>query len=149
VRRPIRFVMYYKIYNLPVLNFIFRTAGAIPIAGRSEDLATYDKAFKRIAEYLKEGELVCIFPEGKLTTSGEIDEFKGGMARILEDTDVPVIPLALQGLWGSFFSRHPNKGVFRRLWSRVTLVAGSPISGEDSAPALVRERVMALRGGVR
>jgi 1-acyl-sn-glycerol-3-phosphate acyltransferase len=132
-----------------VLNFIFRTAGAVPIAGRDEDLLIYDAAFKRIAEYLKEGELVCIFPEGKLTTTGEIDEFKGGMTRVLQETDVPVIPLALQGLWGSFFSRDPNKGVFRRLWSRVTLVAGPALAGEESHPASVRERVMALRGTVR
>ncbi|MDH0747672.1 MFS transporter [Pseudomonas sp. GD03842] len=149
VRRPIRFVMYYKIFNLPVLNFIFRTAGAIPIAGRGEDLLIYDQAFKRIAEYLEDGELVCIFPEGKLTTTGEIDAFKGGMTRVLEETHVPVIPLALQGLWGSFFSRDPNKGVFRRLWSRVTLVAGPAIAGDASQPAAVRERVAALRGDVR
>ncbi|MFJ3484160.1 MFS transporter [Pseudomonas sp. NPDC090202] len=149
VRRPIRFVMYYKIFNLPVLNFVFRTAGAIPIAGRSEDLQTYDRAFKRIAEYLNDGELVCIFPEGKLTTNGEIDEFKGGMTRVLEETRVPVIPLALQGLWGSFFSRDPQKGFFRRFWSRVTLVAGPAIADEASAPALVRERVAQLRGDVR
>jgi len=149
VRRPIRFVMYYKIFNIPVLNFIFRTAGAIPIAGRGEDLLIYDQAFKRIAGYLKDGELVCIFPEGKLTTNGEIDEFKGGMTRVLEETNVPVIPLALQGLWGSFFSRDPHKGVFRRLWSRVTLVAGPALAQDETQPALVRERVAGLRGEVR
>jgi 1-acyl-sn-glycerol-3-phosphate acyltransferase len=132
-----------------VLNFVFRTAGAIPIAGIKEDKAVFDRAFERIAYYLKEGELVCIFPEGKLTTDGEIDTFKSGMTRILQETDVPVIPLALQGLWGSFFSRDPNKGVFRRLWSRVTLVAGPALTGEQSQPALVRERVAELRGAVR
>ncbi|MCU1723045.1 MFS transporter [Pseudomonas sp. 5P_5.1_Bac1] len=149
VRRPMRFVMYYKIYNLPVLNFIFRTAGAIPIAGRSEDLATYERAFERIAAYLEDGELVCIFPEGKLTGDGEIDEFKGGMKLILQRTPVPVIPLALQGLWGSFFSRDPGKGFFRRFWSRVTLVAGPAVAGEQAEPALLRERVRALRGEIR
>ncbi|MCU1734069.1 MULTISPECIES: MFS transporter [unclassified Pseudomonas] len=149
VRRPMRFVMYYKIYNLPVLNFIFRTAGAIPIAGRSEDLATYERAFERIAAYLEDGELVCIFPEGKLTGDGEIDEFKGGMKLILQRTPVPVIPLALQGLWGSFFSRDPGKGFFRRFWSRVTLVAGPAVAGEQAEPALLRERVGALRGEFR
>ena len=92
---------------------------------------------------------MCIFPEGKLTTTGEIDAFKGGMTRVLEETDVPVVPLALQGLWGSFFSRDPDKGVFRRLWSRVTLVAGPALAGKESEPALVRERVAELRGGVR
>ncbi len=149
VRRPIRFVMYYKIYNLPVLNFIFRIAGTIPIAGRGEDEAIHDQAFDRIARYLADGELVCIFPEGKLTTDGQIDEFKAGVMRILERTPVPVIPMALQGLWGSFFSRDPHKGFFHRLWSRVTLVAGAPIAADEATQKLLRERVMALRGAVQ
>lgn len=146
VRRPIRFVMYYKIYNLPVLNFIFRTAGTIPIAGRAEDEAIYERAFKKIAEYLNDGELVCIFPEGKLTTDGQINEFKAGVTRILEQTPVLVIPMALQGLWGSFFSRDPNKGFLRRLWSRVTLVAGEPIAASEATQKRLREQVTALRG---
>ena len=149
VRRPVRFVMYYKIYNLPVLNFIFRTAGTIPIAGRGEDEAIHDQAFDRIARYLADGELMCIFPEGKLTTDGQIDEFKAGVMRILERTPVPVIPMALQGLWGSFFSRDPHKGFFHRLWSRVTLVAGAPIAADEATQKLLRERVMALRGAVQ
>ncbi|KMT53165.1 MFS transporter [Pseudomonas fildesensis] len=148
VRRPIRFVMYYKIYRLPVLNFIFRTAGTIPIAGRNEDIQIYEKAFTRIAQYLKEGELVCIFPEGKLTADGEMSEFRGGVTRILEETPVPVIPLALQGLWGSFFSRDPNKGIFRRIWSRVTLVAGEPVAIEAATPAQLQQKVTELRGTV-
>ncbi|MDF9758132.1 MFS transporter [Pseudomonas hunanensis] len=149
IRRPIRFVMYYKIYNLPVLNFVFRTAGAIPIAGRGEDEATYERAFARIAQYLADGELVCIFPEGKLSSDGEIDVFKGGVNRILQETPVPVIPLALQGLWGSFFSRDPSKGFFKRLWSRVTLVAGAAIPVEAAQPEVLREQVSLLRGDMR
>ncbi|WP_153784980.1 MFS transporter [Pseudomonas sp. EMN2] len=149
IRRPIRFVMYYKIYNLPVLNFIFRTAGTIPIAGRGEDEAIYERAFARIKQYLAEGELVCIFPEGKLSADGEIDVFKGGVSRILSETPVPVIPLALQGLWGSFFSRDPNKGFFKRLWSRVTIVAGAAIPVEAAQPEALREQVSLLRGDVR
>ncbi|SDQ35921.1 1-acyl-sn-glycerol-3-phosphate acyltransferases [Pseudomonas grimontii] len=149
VRRPIRFVMYYKIYRLPVLNFIFRTAGAIPIAGRNEDIQIYEKAFTRIAQYLKDGELVCIFPEGKLTSDGEMNEFRGGVTRILEETPVPVIPMALQGLWGSFFSRDPNKGFFHRIWSRVVLVAGKPIAVEAATPAQLQAVVGVLRGSVR
>ncbi len=149
VRRPIRFVMYYKIYRLPVLHFIFRTAGAIPIAGRGEDEAIYERAFARVAQYLAEGELVCIFPEGKLSTDGEIDAFKGGVNRILAETPVPVIPLALQGLWGSFFSRDPNKGLFKRFWSRVTLVAGDAVPADAAKPGVLREKVAALRGDLR
>lgn len=146
IRRPVRFVMYYRIYRLPVLNFIFRTAGAIPIAGRSEDEATYEQAFARIAQYLAAGELVCLFPEGKLTVDGEIDAFRSGIKRILHETPVPVIPLALQGLWGSFFSRDPQKGFFRRLWSRVTIVAGAAIPVEAAQPDALRAQVTALRG---
>jgi 1-acyl-sn-glycerol-3-phosphate acyltransferase len=147
VRRPVRFVMYYRIYNLPVLNFIFRTAGAVPIAARHEDERIYEEAFMRIADYLDAGEVVCIFPEGKLTADGEINEFRNGISRILERNPVPVIPLALQGLWGSFFSRAPHKGFFRRFWSRVWLVAGEPVSCDMARPEVLREQVGALRGG--
>ena len=146
VRRPMRFVMYYKIYNLPVLNFIFRTAGTVPIAGRSEDLLIYDAAFKKIAEYLRNGEVVCIFPEGKLTSDGELNEFKNGIERIVAENPVPVIPMALQGLWGSFFSRDPHKGFFKRLWSRITLVAGEPVAAEAVRCELLQAQVSALRG---
>ena len=146
VRRPVRFVMYYKIYNLPVLNFIFRTAGTVPIAGRNEDLLIYDAAFKKIAEYLRNGEVVCIFPEGKLTTNGELNEFKNGIERIVEANPVPVIPMALQGLWGSFFSRAPHKGLFRRLWSRVILIAGTPVAPEAVKRELLQAQVAELLG---
>lgn len=149
VRRPVRFVMYYRIYDLPVLNFIFRTAGTVPIAGRNEDLLIYDAAFRKIAEYLRNGELVCIFPEGKLTADGEINEFKAGVERILEENPVPVIPMALQGLWGSFFSRDPNKGFFRRLWSRVCLVAGEPVAPEQAKRETLHAQVAELRGDWR
>ena len=123
----------------PGPHFSTRRRGRVPVG----------RAFTRIAQYLKDGELVCIFPEGKLTTDGEISEFKGGLTRILEETPVPVIPLALQGLWGSFFSRDPQKGVFRRLWSRVTLVAGPAVSVEAAEPARLQGMVGELRGAVR
>ncbi|MDH4585258.1 MFS transporter [Pseudomonas sp. BN415] len=149
VRRPVRFVMYYKIYQLPVLNFVFRTAGTVPIAARHEDLLVYDAAFKRIAEYLRNGEVVCIFPEGKLTSDGELNEFKSGIERILEENPVPVIPMALQGLWGSFFSRDPAKGLFRRFWSRIRLVAGAPLSPERVDRQTLQLQVAELRGDAR
>src|SRR5207253_11244090 len=125
------------------------TARTNPIAAREEDIQIYDRAFKRSAQYLEDGELVCIFPEGKLTADGEINEFKSGLTRILEETPVPVIPLALQGLWGSFFSRDPDKGLFHRLWSRVTLVAGPAVTVEVAEPAHLQALVGQLRGTVR
>ncbi|PWU26611.1 glycerol acyltransferase [Pseudomonas sp. RW407] len=149
IRRPVRFVMYYKIFRLPVLNFIFRTAGAVPIAARHEDERIYEEAFRRVAQYLEDGEVVCIFPEGKLTADGEMNEFRGGVERIIEQTPVPVIPMALQGLWGSFFSRDPGKGFFRRIWSRVRLVAGQPLPPQQARREHLQALVTDLRGNAR
>ena len=93
--------------------------------------------------------MVCIFPEGKLTGVGEIDVYKGGVSRILEETPVPVIPLALQGLWGSFFRRAPATGFFTRLWGRVTIGAGAAGRVVAAQPEVLREQVCRLRGHLR
>ncbi|HEY4091463.1 MAG TPA: MFS transporter [Luteibacter sp.] len=150
VRRPMRFVMYYKIFNVPVLNFIFRTAKAIPIAGRNEDPVLMDKAFEQIDEALAAGEVVCIFPEGGLTRDGAIATFRPGIDRILARRPVPVVPLALRGMWGSIFSRRDGAlrraRLPRRFWSRIELVGGSPFPvGTANAPVL-EARVSELRG---
>ncbi|MCK5001768.1 MAG: 1-acyl-sn-glycerol-3-phosphate acyltransferase, partial [Gammaproteobacteria bacterium] len=106
---------YYKIYNLPILNFVFRTAGAIPIAGKHENPELMEQAFSRIEQALNKGELVCIFPEGKLTRNGKMNKFRPGVEWVLETSPVPVIPMALNGLWGSAFSRHPSNIILRIL----------------------------------
>ncbi len=147
VRRPIRFIMFKPIYDIPVLNFVFRTGRAIPIVGRRSDEAAYEEAFREIREGLADGDLLCIFPEGKLTLDGEIDAFRPGIERILEETPVPVVPMALRGLWGSFFSH--EGGIFhnpKRFWSRVEIIAGDPVGPQSSAGEL-REKVSVLRGG--
>jgi 1-acyl-sn-glycerol-3-phosphate acyltransferase len=148
-RRPVRFVTFKPIYNMPVLNFIFRTAKAIPIDSRKADPEGYELAFARIADELKNGEVVCIFPEGKLTTNGEIDEFKNGISRILQETPVPVIPMALRGLWGSFFSHKDRPALSqmpKRFWSKIELVVGEPIPAEQATPEYLKEKVTELRG---
>lgn len=150
-RRPIRFVMFKPIYDLPILNFIFRTGKTIPIHSKSKDPATYENAFKRISEELQAGELVCIFPEGKLTTNGEIDEFKAGIEKIIGRNPVPVVPMALKGLWGSFFSHKGGAALSkrpRRFWSRVELVASDAVAPEDVSAAMLQQRVSELRGTV-
>ena len=147
VRRPIRFVMFKPIYDLPVLNFIFRTGRAIPITGRSADQDTFEAAFREIREALAAGDLLCIFPEGQLTSDGEIDAFRPGIERILRETPAPVIPMALRGLWGSFFSR--KAGAFRnpsRFWSRVQVVAGEALQPEGVTANVLQEKVALLRG---
>ena len=150
VRRPMRFVMYYKIFNIPVLNFVFRTAKAIPIAGRNEDPAQLARAFELIDEALAAGEVVCIFPEGGLTKDGGIATFRSGVDQILARRPVPVVPLALRGMWGSIFSRRDSamhrSRLPRRFWSKIELVGGSPLAASDANAAVLEARVSELRG---
>jgi 1-acyl-sn-glycerol-3-phosphate acyltransferase len=150
VRRPVRFVMYYKIFNIPVLRFIFRTAKAIPIAGRNEDPALLDRAFDEIDRALADGELVCVFPEGGLTRDGEIAPFRSGVERILARRPVPVVPLALRGLWGSVFSRRDSAlgraRLPRRFWSRIAVAVGTPLPAAQADAATLEHQVRELRG---
>jgi 1-acyl-sn-glycerol-3-phosphate acyltransferase len=150
VRRPIRFVMYYKIYNIPLLNFIFRTAKTIPIAGRKEDAALLDAAFDEVDHALANGELVCIFPEGGLTRDGEIAPFRPGVEKIIARRPVPVIPIAVRGLWGSVFSRRDSalgrSRLPRRFWSRIAVAIGAPVPAEQANVELLERRVRELRG---
>lgn len=150
VRRPVRFVMDHNIFRIPVLGFIFRTARAIPIAPAREDPQALEKAFERIDAELAEGEVVCIFPEGKLTRDGEMSEFKRGVEKILERRPVPVVPMALRGLWGSFFSRRDGKAAMtqmpKRFWSRIELVATAPVHGDDASAPGLQKIVAGLRG---
>jgi len=150
VRRPIRFVMDHHIFNIPVLSFIFRTARAIPIAPAHEDAETLQKAYDLIDAELADGEIVCIFPEGKLTKHGELNEFKKGVERILERRPVPVVPMALRGLYGSFFSRHGGKAAMtqppRRFWSRIEVMVSAPVPGNTASAEGLQKIVTGLRG---
>src|SRR5690606_14464168 len=105
IPRPVRFVMYYRIFQIPVMRWIFSAAGAIPIASPKEDLAMMERAFDAIDAALAEGELVLVFPEGRLTRDGAIAPFKSGVERILARRPVPVVPMALRNLWSSMWSR--------------------------------------------
>ncbi|UGQ44992.1 MFS transporter [Massilia endophytica] len=148
--RPIRFVMDHRIFNTPLLGWIFRTAKAIPIAPAKEDPWLLEKAYVDIAHALHDGELVCIFPEGRLTATGEINEFKGGIAKIIERSQVPVIPMALRGLWGHLLSRSKDN-VFERafrkgLRSRLALAVGQPVAPTVATPERLQQAVLDLRG---
>ncbi|MFK8017617.1 MAG: MFS transporter [Gammaproteobacteria bacterium] len=151
-RPPVRFVMYHKIFRIPVLRFIFRTAQAIPIASQREDPELLAQAFDKVALELARGNVVCIFPEGRLTADGEMNEFKAGIEKIIERSPVPVVPMALRGLWGSVFSRHPGKlwsRATRGLFSKIELNIGEPIAPEEVDKDDLHDRVAALRGDVR
>jgi 1-acyl-sn-glycerol-3-phosphate acyltransferase len=152
VRRPIRFVMDHRIFSVPLLNFIFRTMRAIPIAPARENLPMMERAFENAAKALKAGEIVCIFPEGRITDTGELNRFRPGLQRILEQAPVPVVPMALRGLWGSFFSRMSGGHAMRRLrgiFSRIALVVGTPIAPALATPEFLQATVLAMRGDRR
>ncbi|MFZ4539443.1 MFS transporter [Propionivibrio sp.] len=149
-RRPIRFVMDHRIFRMPLISFIFRHMNAIPIAPAKEDPAMMEAAFGAVAQALEAGELVAIFPEGRITDNGEICPFRPGIQRILRRTPVPVIPMALRGLWGSFFSRKDGPAMSKpshlRPFSQIGLSVGQPVSAESSTPEDLQALVAELRG---
>jgi 1-acyl-sn-glycerol-3-phosphate acyltransferase len=148
VRRPVRFVMEKAIYDMPVANWLFRAARTIPICSKQKNEQVYEAAFAAIKRELAEGNLVCIFPEGRLTKTGDIDNFRPGIERIISESPVPVVPMALQGLWGSFFSHH-GKGSFKlkgRLWSKISLHASKAIPAPAVSVAALEQQVRLLRG---
>lgn len=153
VRRPVRFVMDHRVFRLPVLNFVFRTGKAIPIASAKEDPEMMERAFAEVARALRAGDLVCIFPEGRITDTGEIYPFRPGVKRILEETPVPVVPVALRGLWGSFFSRQGGAAMTRpwrsRPFRKIGLAIGAPVAAAAAAPEALQARVGELRGAWR
>ncbi len=148
--RPIRFVMDRSIFGLPVLSWLFRQVKAIPITSFKADPQLVEQAFARVSDELRDGQLVCIFPEGRITDSGELGAFRPGVTRILENDPVPVVPVALQGLWGSFFSRKGGpamtKPLRRGVFSRIGVNVGEPLAPTSATPDLLRTRVAALRG---
>ena len=155
VPRPVRFVMYHRIFDIPVMNWIFRTAKAIPIAGAREDPALMQRAFDAVDAALADGELVGIFPEGRLTSDGEIAAFKSGVERILQRAaaagrPVPVVPMALRGMWASMWSRKETRAgrmrIPRRFRAHIEVVAGPPLDGSTASADTLEAAVRALRG---
>ena len=148
IQRPVRFVMDHRIFKVPVLNFVFRTAGTIPIASAKEDPVMLEKAYERIDAYLKDDEVVCIFPEGRITDNGDLYPFKKGITRIIERTPVPVIPIALRGLWGSFFSRWGGTAMRypRGFFSRIALEIDTPWQPASVTPEGLQAKVAEIRG---
>ena len=146
-RRPVRFVMDHRIYKQPALRWFFDAVGVIPIARAKEDPQMLARAYDRIESALRCGELVCIFPEGMITHDGALNRFRDGITRIVERTPVPVVPLALKGMWGSFFSRRggPAMSQFpQRFRSKIELVADRPLSPATLSAAKVQECVADL-----
>jgi len=152
-RRPIRFVMDHQIFRLPILSFVFRTGKAIPIVSAKQDPAMMERAFDEVSRALRAGDLVAVFPEGRLTDTGELCPFRPGISRILERDPVPVVPMALQGLWGSFFSRKDGAAMTKpwrlRPFASIGLAVGAPVAAAAAKPEALQAMVLALRADWR
>jgi len=149
VRRPVRFVMHYRIFQIPLLRFLFESAKAIPIAAAKEDASLLDQAFEQIDAELAAGNLVCIFPEGGITRDGEIQQFRPGIEKIVARRAVSVIPVSLGGLWGSWFSRRSSGRLRRipgRLLARVNVRFGDAIGSQEATAGNLELLVRTLRG---
>lgn len=150
-RRPARFVMHYSFLKMPVARWFFKGAKVIPIASGREAPTVLKQSFEDISQALANGEVVCIFPEGQITRDGKFNEFRAGIERIVERNPAPVVPIALSGLWGSYFSRERGRAMrgnpLRWLWARVTLRIGTPIPPGEVKAELVKERVAELFEG--
>jgi 1-acyl-sn-glycerol-3-phosphate acyltransferase len=148
--RPIRFVMDHRIFRTPLVGWLFRHAKAIPIAPAHEDPEMLNRAYEACAKALDDGDLVCIFPEGKLTRTGDMNPFRHGVVEILRRKAVPVVPMALRGLWGSFWSRSTDarfpRPLQRGVMSRLTLAVGEPLEPADATPERLQQVVTELRG---
>jgi 1-acyl-sn-glycerol-3-phosphate acyltransferase len=148
IRRPVRFIMYYRIYEIPVLKSIFKTGKAIPISSHQENPEILEQAYEQIHQVLDTGNILGIFPEGGITSDGEIKQFKKGIERIVSERPVSVVPMALCNMWGSLFSRR-DPLLKRRPYkfrARIELRIGQPIPPEELTAARLESEVRQLRG---
>jgi 1-acyl-sn-glycerol-3-phosphate acyltransferase len=147
-RRPIRWVMHHRIFRVPLLSFFFRTARAIPSASAKDDADALAQAYEDIGAALREGELVGLFPEGQITHDGELAPFRSGVGHILARTPVPVVPMALSGLWESLFARNPRRlsNVGKLAYKRISLAVGQPVAPSAATPEHLHDLVLQLRG---
>ena len=152
IGRPMRFVMWYRIFQMPFLKFIFRNAKAIPIAGAREDIKVMEEAFEAVDAELAAGNIVCIFPEGGITRDGHVHRFRPGIEKIIQRRPVPVVPIALGRLWGSWFSRSKGDGVRKfpgKLFAKVPVMVGPSVAPADVTAARLELLVRTLRGDLR
>jgi 1-acyl-sn-glycerol-3-phosphate acyltransferase len=152
VKRPMRFVMWYRIFEIPLLKFFFRHARAIPIASARENETMMNDAFDQVDAELEAGNIVCIFPEGGITRDGEVQRFRPGIERIIARRAVPVVPVALGRLWGSWFSKNGRGAIHKfpgRLFARVPVWIGKPVPPERVTAERLELLVRTLRGDSR
>ncbi|HUA97231.1 MAG TPA: acyl-[ACP]--phospholipid O-acyltransferase [Terracidiphilus sp.] len=133
--RPIRFVMYQGIYDHPLVKPFARMLKAIPISSEQHPREML-RSLKTASDALRNDEIVCIFAEGQITRTGQLLPFRRGLERIMKDVEVPIVPVNLDGVWGSIFSFERGRFLWkvpRRIPYRVTVSFGAPMATASTA----------------
>ncbi len=144
-RRPIRFIMYKGIYEQRWVRPWARAFQAIPISSELRPREML-QSLHAASEAIRSGELVCIFAEGQITRIGQLLPFRRGFERIMKGLEAPIIPIALDGVWGSIFSFEKGRFVWklpREIPYPVTVHVGEALP-HDATPATVRQAVQEL-----
>jgi 1-acyl-sn-glycerol-3-phosphate acyltransferase len=152
--RPLVFWVHHGMFAQPVLGDFLRASGAIAVATKQQDVAHYEAAVRAATNALQQGQLLVIFPEGRLTRDGQLQAFKSGVMKIAHTAQAQgmqpaIIPMALCGLWGSYFSwmepTGPMTRLLRRGWRNpVALHIGEPMSLASLDTEILRSNVAAL-----
>lgn len=143
-RRKMRFVIYEPIYRNPILKPFFKAGGCIPIASGFENKEVLVNAYSSIAAALENGEAVVIYPEGKITRTGKLNQFKNGIEKIIKRTPSDVYPIAIKGLYGSHFSRSSSKKWYGKIFAKVTFIGGDVVHPEDVTSSFLENVVRTL-----
>ncbi len=133
--RPIRFLMYKGIYDNKFIKPFARAMKAIPISSeqRPRDMI---RSLRTASEALRQDDIVCIFAEGQITRTGQLLPFRRGLERIMKGVDAPIIPVNLDGVWGSIFSFERGRFLWkmpRRIPYPVTVSFGQPMPPASTA----------------
>lgn len=147
--RPPRFVMHQHHHQYPLLRAFFDASRVIPIAPKKQDPARLEAAMEAIDQALAAGEVVVIFPEGNMTPDGHLQAFRPGLERIVQKRPVPVIPIGITGLFGSFFSKAYGEPMTRRpqrFRAHVKVEIGAPIAPHLATAQLVQARIASMIG---
>lgn len=146
IGRPARFIMHHS-FNKGPMKILVKHGKVIPIASAKENAALMEEAFRRAHEELNQGELVCLFPEGKITDDGNLNPFRPGILRLLESNPVPVVPGAICNMWGSYFSRSEGRALLkrpRRFWTRIQVRFGAPVPAAEVTLPKLEDQVKQL-----